>query len=53
MDENLIFFSTLRECLKDNARNLPLVEPEGPVIGPADQVVGVHCLDDPQWTSHA
>jgi len=40
MDKNLIFFSTLRECFKDDSRNLPLVESEGSVIGPADQVVG-------------
>jgi len=52
MDKNLIFFGTLRECFKDDARNLPLVELEGSVIGPADQVVGEHCLDDTQWTSH-
>jgi hypothetical protein len=53
MDKNLIFFSTLRECLKDDTRGLPLVKSEGSVIGPADQVVGVDVLDDPQWTSHA
>ncbi len=53
MDKNLIFFSTLCECFKDDARNLPLIESEGAIIGPADQVVGVDVLDDPQWTSHA
>jgi len=25
---------------------------DGGIIGSAEQVVGVHCLDDTQWTSH-
>ncbi len=53
MYKNLIFFSAFRECFEDDARDLSLVEPEGPVVGPAYQVVGVFCLYDSRWTGHS
>ena len=40
VDENVIFFMGFLDGLKDDACDLALVEPECPVIGPADQVVG-------------
>jgi hypothetical protein len=40
MDEKVIFFHGLLECFKDDSCDLSLMEPEGPVVGPADQVVG-------------
>jgi len=59
MDENLIFFSTFGDNTKGYPCDLPLVEPEGPVIGPAvrqahgpersrrtEQVIWIHCLND-------
>ncbi len=53
MDENLIFFSTLGDCLKGDACSLSLIEPKGSIVGPADQVVGIHSLYDAERTSHA
>jgi hypothetical protein len=53
MDKKVIFFMGFPECLKDNPGDLPLVEPERPVISSADQMVGVHCLYNTQGTSHA
>ena len=41
------------QCLEEDTYDLSLVEPEGPVVGSADQVVGVDVLNDSQWTSHA
>jgi len=52
MDENLIFFSALCDCLKGDACSLSLVETEGSVIGSAEQVVGVRGLYDTEWASH-
>ena len=40
MNEKVIFFMGFLDCLKDDACDLPLVEPEGSIVGPADQVVG-------------
>jgi len=40
MDEKVIFFMGFRKCLEHDAGDVPLVEPEGSVVGPADQVVG-------------
>jgi hypothetical protein len=28
------------------------VEPEGPIVGSADQMVGIFSLDDTEWASH-
>jgi len=53
MDEKVIFFMGFLQCLKNDADDLSLVEPEGPVVGSTDQVVGVDILYDSQWTSHA
>jgi len=50
MDEKVIFFNSFGQCLKEDTCNLSLVEPEGPVIGSADQVVREDVLYDP---SHA
>ena len=47
VDQKLIFFSGFGQGIKNDAGNLPLVKPEGPVIGPADQVIGKGCLDNP------
>ena len=52
VDEKAIFFMGFLQSLENDTDNLPLVEPEGSVIGPAYQVVGVDVLYDPQWTSH-
>ena len=35
-----VFFKGFPDCLKDYACDLPLVEPEGSIVGPADQVEG-------------
>ena len=40
MDEKVIFFMGFLERVKEDTRDLTLVEPEGPVVGPTDQVVG-------------
>ena len=40
MNEKVIFFMGFLDCLKDDACDLPLVKPERPVVGPADQVIG-------------
>ena len=53
MEENVIFFGTLRECFEEDAGDLPLVEAEGAVVGAAEQVVGVLCLDDAVFSCHA
>jgi hypothetical protein len=39
MDEKVIFFMGFPECTEENARNAPLVKPEGSVVCPAHQVV--------------
>ena len=39
MNEKVIFFMGFLDCLKDDAGDLPLVEPEGSIVGSADQVV--------------
>jgi len=39
MNEKVIFFMGFFDCLKDDTGDLPLVEPERPVVGSADQVV--------------
>ncbi len=39
MNEKVIFFMGFLECLKYDARDLPLVKPERSVVGPTDQVV--------------
>ena len=52
MDEKSIFFMGFLEGGKDDADDRALMEPERPVVGPADQVVGQDVLDDPSWTSH-
>ena len=39
MNEKAIFFMGFLECLKYDARDLPLVKPERSVVGPTDQVV--------------
>ena len=41
MNKNVIFFVGFIECAKDNTSDLPLVEAERSVVGPANQVVGV------------
>jgi len=40
------------QCLEENPCDLALAEPEGPVIGPTDQMIGVEILNDSHWTSH-
>ncbi len=40
VDEKVIFFMGFLECTKDNTSELPLIEPEGSVVSPADQMVG-------------
>jgi len=52
VDEKVIFFMSFLQCLKEDTSDLSLAEPEGSVVGPAYQVVGVDVLYDPQWTSH-
>lgn len=39
MDEKVIFFMGFPECVKEDAGDLPLVEPEGLVVCTADQMV--------------
>jgi hypothetical protein len=53
MDENLIFFSPFGDSFKNDACYLSLVEPEGPVVCPAKQVVGIFSLYDTERASHA
>lgn len=53
MDKNIIFFGALGECFKDDACDVFLVESEGSVVGPADEVVGVFGLDDTWFPGHA
>jgi len=53
MYSNLIFFSGLGNCFKGDASSLSLVEPEGAVIGPAEQVIRIFSLYDTHWSSHA
>jgi hypothetical protein len=52
VNKKVIFFMGFLEGTKDNTSELPLIEPEGSVVSPTDQMVGVYVLDDPQWTSH-
>ena len=52
MDEKAIFFMSFLRCLKDDADDLSLMEPERSIVGPAYQVVGVGGLYDAQWSSH-
>ena len=44
--KKVIFFNGFLKCLKDYTYDLALVEPEGSIVGPADQVVGVYILDN-------
>jgi hypothetical protein len=53
VDGKAIFFHGFLQGLEDDPDGLSLVEPEGPVVGPADQVVGQLGLDDAKRTSHA
>jgi len=52
VDKKLIFFHSFREGLEHDAGGLPLVEPEGLIVGPAYQVVGIGGLNDSQRTCH-
>jgi hypothetical protein len=52
VNEKVIFFIGFPDRLEHDAGDLPLVEPEGSVVGPADQVVGELGLDDAERTSH-
>jgi hypothetical protein len=52
MNEKVIFFMGFLQRLEDYAYDLALVEPEGPVVGPCDKMIGVDLLDDAQWPSH-
>ena len=52
MDKKVIFFMGFLQCLEEDTDNLTLVEPEGSVVCPADQMVGVDVLYDAQWPSH-
>ena len=52
VDEKVIFFMGFLQCLKEDTSDLSLAEPERSVVGPADQMVGVDVLYNPQWTSH-
>ena len=47
MDEKMIFFNGFGQGFENDAGGLSLVEAEGPVVGPADQMIGVGCLDNP------
>ena len=47
VDEKVIFFNGLFQGFEKDADGLALVEAEGPVVGPADQVVGIGCLYNP------
>ena len=47
VDEKAVFFMGFLQCLEDDSSDLSLVEPEGSVIGPAYQMVGVDVLYDP------
>ena len=40
MNEKVIFFMGFFDCLKDDTGDLPLVEPEGSIVGSADQMIG-------------
>ena len=40
VDKKVIFFMGFLECLEHDAGNVPLVESECPVIGPAHEMVG-------------
>lgn len=53
VDEKVIFFNSFLKSLEHDPGNLSFVEPEGSVVGPADQVIGVDVLNDSQWTAHA
>ena len=46
VNEKAIFFMGFLQCLEEDSCDLFLVEPEGPVIGSTDQVVGVDILND-------
>jgi hypothetical protein len=52
MNEKVIFFNGFLKGLKHDPGDLSLVESECPVVGPADQVVGVDVLDDAKRTAH-
>jgi hypothetical protein len=53
VDQKVIFFMGFLECLEDDTDDVALVEPEGPVVCSADQVIGQLCLYDSSWPSHA
>lgn len=53
VDEEVVLFHGFLQGFEDDAGDLSLVEPEGSVVGSADQVVGVDVLDDAQGPSHA
>ena len=52
VDGKTIFFHGFLQGPEDDPDGLSLVEPERPVVGPADQVVGQLGLDDAPRTSH-
>lgn len=53
VNKKVIFFNGFLQCLEEDPGDLPLFEPEGPVVGSADQMIGIDVLDYSQWTSHA
>jgi hypothetical protein len=52
VDFKSIFFSNLRQDFGEDADGFLPVEPEGPIVGSADQMVGIFSLDDTEWASH-
>jgi len=46
VDEKIVFFVGFLQCVKDDAGDLPLVEPEGLIICSTDQVVRIDVLND-------
>ena len=53
MNEKVIFLHGLLKRVKDDACRSSLIEPEGLVVGSADQVIGIDVLDDAKRSSHA
>ena len=53
MNKKVVFFNGFPQGLEEDPRDLSLVKPERPVVGPADQVVRVDVLNDSQRASHA
>ena len=53
VNKKVIFFNGFPQGLEEDPRDLSLVKPERPVVGPADQVVRVDVLNDSQRASHA